>query len=738
MKLFCYGSNNPEQLAERLGRSLPAQPCFAAGYARVFRGMSQRWGGGTASLEKARGKTTYGFCVEVTARDMTTLDGYEGVAQGVYQRSKVPIELEDGTKAQATAYTSLRENYNAPSPAYLAAVVKTISTFWKNPDGSTVTAADIPRRNPRENPVRIGKHPSLWDADNVPSTRSPRQDDTDIVVGDWRLASPEDLRRAARTGLSQSGITEDDLAEMAEYEQLALKDGRLDELLRDGMSLELAQAVAGRSIVPVGQRDSGGFGRAGPPRETLRTELESLDEEGREHRAKPFIDYIKRACAEAVKEELEEGDNFEAYQNAWQEALDSMTSGVGGPAELRKRAREVTDAAVDCADGVLDQILADPGIYELHVSDEYSVRHGTVWTQRIGAIAAYSPGTHGTLNDQLSVIVFGGEYTVGSWLAETLGRNAGDVIAYPGMSQDDLDYAVKELANDDLNIRFQTGTHRVAAGRDKGMSVANPLTFATMEGDFEFDVLQHESDVMCAVIDRKKLEAAIKATPIAVGPEHDDVVYGYTGQANSISGVEGAGFYVARLHTALDLKRESAALGHCIGDPRHGHPKALATGETQVYSLRTSAGKPKYTIELESAGKHGGQRWENVEIDGTYWFIAQVKGRANRLPGFTAAEGGGSVDTMNKPIDVRLVCEFLLALGYSEVVISEDGDMAPGVRAMEDSGVTPFAPMPKRVRKPGRDPRTPQTNPAGREGPYPVTQRVRRLLAKTRPMGSFR
>lgn len=145
MWLFCYGSNNPAQLAERLERDdLETVRAFATGYARVFRGMSRRWGGGTCSLVKRPGKTTYGFCVAVTAADLKKLDRFEGVPAGIYERTKVAVTLDGGEKVNAVAYVSLSEEYNPPSKAYLSAVAKTISTFWKSSKGEDVTEDDIP------------------------------------------------------------------------------------------------------------------------------------------------------------------------------------------------------------------------------------------------------------------------------------------------------------------------------------------------------------------------------------------------------------------------------------------------------------------------------------------------------------------------------------------------------------------------------------------------------------------
>jgi hypothetical protein len=55
MYLFSYGSNHPDQLADRLERVVRGYGASLHGYRRVFRGHSQLWGGGVASLRKASG-----------------------------------------------------------------------------------------------------------------------------------------------------------------------------------------------------------------------------------------------------------------------------------------------------------------------------------------------------------------------------------------------------------------------------------------------------------------------------------------------------------------------------------------------------------------------------------------------------------------------------------------------------------------------------------------------------------
>jgi len=143
--LFSYGSNNPTQLGERLGRPIGGTAAYLEGYGRVFRAWSKRWNGGVASLEPDPARTTYGYVEKVTEKDLEILDGYE---KG-YERTPFKVQVAKGntyvTKT-AIAYVCPNKIYNKPSQQYLEAVVKTINAFWEE---GKVTVSDIPlKRNP--------------------------------------------------------------------------------------------------------------------------------------------------------------------------------------------------------------------------------------------------------------------------------------------------------------------------------------------------------------------------------------------------------------------------------------------------------------------------------------------------------------------------------------------------------------------------------------------------------------
>lgn len=179
----------------------------------------------------------------------------------------------------------------------------------------------------------------------------------------------------------------------------------------------------------------------------------------------------------------------------------------------------------------------------------------------------------------------------------------------------------------------------------------------------------------------------------AIATLPDNVVYRYEGTNDTVAGASGRGFYVASLRPD-QLAAESAALGLCVGDPKKRYKRDLIAGRIEIFSIRTEAGESKFCIERLVPG----EAWLDEEND--KWIrkfvssdIPQVKGVANRLPGF---EPGAWV--LTKPDEVRLVVEFLQALGYKDETIKEMVDIGPGTLAMLENGINPFIPPPKRQR----------------------------------------
>ncbi|MFI5296472.1 MAG: gamma-glutamylcyclotransferase family protein [Polyangiales bacterium] len=139
--LFSYGSNNPTQLAERLGHEVEVGPAILDGYKRVFRGFSRRWGGGVAHVVKRAGSAVYGLVAIVSERDLEVLDRHEGVPT-VYKRNVVTVLAPDPVRAVVYVRAD-GAPFHAPSRAYLDACAKTVNACWRGTMGSRVIAADF-------------------------------------------------------------------------------------------------------------------------------------------------------------------------------------------------------------------------------------------------------------------------------------------------------------------------------------------------------------------------------------------------------------------------------------------------------------------------------------------------------------------------------------------------------------------------------------------------------------------
>lgn len=146
MFLFSYGSNSPEQLSDRLGRRVTAQPAVLHGMRRVFRGASRGWGGAPASLIRKPGSVTYGNVVSVTEDQLRIIDRYEGVGSGQYRRIAVKVQVKEGrrlTTVDAVAYVATSRRRGRPTQAYLQAVADNVGQFWSAADGSALRPEDF-------------------------------------------------------------------------------------------------------------------------------------------------------------------------------------------------------------------------------------------------------------------------------------------------------------------------------------------------------------------------------------------------------------------------------------------------------------------------------------------------------------------------------------------------------------------------------------------------------------------
>lgn len=459
--------------------------------------------------------------------------------------------------------------------------------------------------------VEIGKHPDMF-----------KGEDTPVVVGDWKLSSPEDLLAAARAGNLPS---EDEIEEMTALQEQADADGDVDALLALGLSRKLAEAVANG----------------------LLDDLYEADEAGREHRIEKFVDYFRKH-AEWEIEYRTEGEGNEYLIDAFQSELEDNVE------EYAVKVRELLEEdgyprVEDVTDEELTEVLGDPDMYDFEVNkNQYHRSSDALWSGGIGSLEENPDGAK--YDDDLAALL-------------------------RPLSDEDIEAAAKKLGNDSPYISFG---YRNEAVDKEFFETSFFYTIGETEG-WHLEAKPNINKITNALdekLDERSGEPGAKPATV------ESIVYRFNGSNDSIAGASGRGMYVASLKPT-ELGKEGATLGICVGRKDMPYCRKLRAGEIAIYSVRTEAGKPKFTIEVTLDGSGNPVR------------VAQVKGKANRIPGFDP----GST-SFTKPDEVRLVVEFLRKhLNFSEDAIRRTSDMAAGVQALTDSGVDPFAPPPSKRRE---------------------------------------
>lgn len=131
MYLFSYGSNNPEQLKERLGHAhkMDVIPVYLDGYVRIFGGYSTKWKGAVASIHPCKGKKVYGLVSKLSRNDIAILDSYE---TGYKRYYVIVVNIETGKKIKVQTYIKNDIQYShPPSNEYMKAISKTLSYINK-------------------------------------------------------------------------------------------------------------------------------------------------------------------------------------------------------------------------------------------------------------------------------------------------------------------------------------------------------------------------------------------------------------------------------------------------------------------------------------------------------------------------------------------------------------------------------------------------------------------------------
>jgi hypothetical protein len=412
----------------------------------------------------------------------------------------------------------------------------------------------------------------------------------------------------------------------------------------------------------------------------LREEVDEVSAAGREERIGPVMSFFKDYMWKDRLKEIEEGG--EQYEQAWdsfQDLIPMMVEGRGDGQRTKKAARDVLrgTAFEGVDDDALNEALKEPDVYSFKLVKGPHVGSTALWTSRVGEQQDYLERRQPeSLMDDI----------VGLW-------------------PEDFRVVRRLLENDGIFLEFNyallaKGRFTSAALKEKAFQeypercFKEGITITYPEpADWHYE----------AAIDMANLLSAISG--VAGVDEEEEVVYRYVGTNDNIGGSSARGHYVVALKPS-QLSAEGSALGICVGRTDMGYKRRLQNGSISLYSIRTEAGKSKFCIEVNEANLAGMSLTDAAPV-------AQVKGKGNRIPGFTLEKP----ETLSKPDEVRLVTEFLVeGLGLEPETIKATRDLKPGILALQTDNVDPFAPPAVRRRL--------------RANPDLVPPRVERLAAQ--------
>ena len=107
MYIFCYGSNGPKQLSDRVVADYNdilrrTYPVIAKGWLRGFKSKSRNWKGCSTATIFQTGKeedTVYGTAVRLTKAEIQKLDPFEGYP---YKYGRFPVKVTAFTVSEGT------------------------------------------------------------------------------------------------------------------------------------------------------------------------------------------------------------------------------------------------------------------------------------------------------------------------------------------------------------------------------------------------------------------------------------------------------------------------------------------------------------------------------------------------------------------------------------------------------------------------------------------------------------
>jgi len=375
----------------------------------------------------------------------------------------------------------------------------------------------------------------------------------------------------------------------------------------------------------------------------LYTQLVALAEAKSEALVEEFVDFFRQQAKWEI--EYRKTNSDEQYVDYFLQDPDTQTYAKAIHEQVEEAFLEAHPDATELSFDLLAEVLEDPDLYNVVVTDRGD-REPTLTV------------TH-FQDDQTDVdFHWGGGPSADSFKA-----------LLESMTDAEVEEAIETLGNDDPYINFHPFRQEV----NRAFFLANEYSTVNFSLDLTVYWVANMARVLTA-LDGRWREADASAGP----PKADEIVYQYSGTHDTVAGASARGMYVARLRPD-QLRQEGIDLGICVGRQDMGYRDQVIDGTINIYSIRTESGRPKFTISVYRRPLQ----------------VSQVKGKANRLPGFAAA---GTV--FSKEDEVRLVVEFLMSLGIPPDEIERVFDLKAGLAGLRSLGQDPFTPKPVRAARP--------------------------------------
>ncbi|MXN64111.1 gamma-glutamylcyclotransferase [Stappia sp. GBMRC 2046] len=124
---FAYGSNmHRGQMSTRCPSGTPLGPARLAGWRFIITSD------GVASIIPRPGSTVHGILWNLTLAHIRTLDRYEGVARGWYEKAHLPVKGPDAP-VRALVYVGSNRDEGRPRPDYHSGIVIPAAREWELP-----------------------------------------------------------------------------------------------------------------------------------------------------------------------------------------------------------------------------------------------------------------------------------------------------------------------------------------------------------------------------------------------------------------------------------------------------------------------------------------------------------------------------------------------------------------------------------------------------------------------------